>query len=133
MMIIISHELQGFLDWPRVPHPNVVLFDVRVGEWGEEAGAGGSRQEKPLRHPPPNSQAAFQDSFHIPTAVKNGNDLQGLCLGTIDNQVRVNRKESYILIRQVPAAVAGPRRLRQKRNPVTNDGLYVVGQRKVGF
>src|SRR5467141_5466854 len=55
------------------------------------------------------SYAAFEDPFHITASVKNGSDLQWFRPRPIDDQVRVDRKESHIFVGQVLPTVAGTR------------------------
>ena len=47
--------------------------------------------------------------------MKDGRDLQGLHLGPADDQIRIDGEEPHVGVGEILAAVAGARRLCQKR------------------
>lgn len=90
----------------------------------------------PMRLSPPNepridaplSQTILEDSFQIAATVKYRNDLQGLRLGPVDDEVGVSRKKLHIFIGKVPAPMSGTGGTSQKCDPVPNDGFHSVRQ-----
>jgi hypothetical protein len=64
------------------------------------------------------SQTIFEDLFHVTAAMQNGNYLQRLGIVPIYDQVRVDREELHLLVRQVPAPMAGTRTMRQESDSV---------------
>jgi hypothetical protein len=57
----------------------------------------------------PGLKTIFEDLFHVPTAVDNRDYLQRLRVGSIDDQVGIDRKEFQRLIRQILAPMTGTR------------------------
>ena len=55
---------------------------------------------------PADLQTLQQQPGHIPCAVQDGYNLQGLRAGAIHNQVGIDRKEPHIRARQVPPPVS---------------------------
>src|SRR6267142_162074 len=103
----------------------------------------------PMRHPkdPQNGQvldpswtlhshrsyAAFEDPFDITASVKNGSDLQWFRPRPIDDQVRVDRKESHIFVGQVPATVTGTRGSSKKSYFFADGGFNAVRNCEAGL
>jgi hypothetical protein len=66
------------------------------------------------------SQPILQDLFYVAAAMQNGNYLQRLGIGSIYDQVRVDRKELHSLVRQIFAPMPGAGIFCQKADPVPN-------------
>lgn len=64
--------------------------------------------------------------------MENGDNLQGLRLGSVDDQVRVDRIELHWLVRQIPAPMthAGPPR--KVNDLLANDGFNPIGHLETG-
>ena len=81
----------------------------------------------------PRSYGAFEDPFHITASVKNGSDLQWFRPRPIDDQVRVDRKESHIFVGQVLPTVAGIRGSSKKSYFFADGGFNAVGNCEAGL
>src|SRR5438105_8611201 len=81
----------------------------------------------------PRSYGAFEDPFHITASVKNGSDLQWFRPRPIDDQVRVDRKESHIFVGQVLPTVAGTRGSSKKSYFFADGGFNAVRNCEAGL
>ncbi len=71
-------------------------------------------------------KTAFENSLYVSMAVKDGDNLQRLCLWPVDDEVGIDRKELHRLVRQILAPVSRTRRSCQESNPVADDGFHAV-------
>jgi hypothetical protein len=81
----------------------------------------------------PRSYAAFEDPFHITASVKNGSDLQWFRPRPIDDQVRVDRKESHIFVGQILPTVTGTRGSSKKSYFFADGGFNAVRNCEAGL
>ena len=58
--------------------------------------------------------------------MKDGRDLQGLRLGPVDDQIRIDGEKSHVRVSEILAAVAGARRLCQKYEFFADGGFNAV-------
>src|SRR5664279_4502275 len=59
-------------------------------------------------------------------AVKNRDNLQGLGLWPVDDEVRIHREEPHWPVRQILAPVSSARRSCQENNSLADDGFNAV-------
>ena len=59
--------------------------------------------------------------------MENGDNLQGARLGSVNNQIRVDRKKLHRLIRQILAPMAAAGSSRKTNDLLTDDGFNPVG------
>jgi hypothetical protein len=71
-------------------------------------------------------QPVFEDLFHVATPVENGNYLQRIRAGPVDNQIRIDRKKPHLLTGQILARMSRAGISSQKNDLVQNHGLNVV-------
>ena len=109
-MILLKHRYTGKSAGRRLPHPCRAVCD-RVGF---------PDRRDPLRRP-------FRKNFlHLPSPMQDRNNRQRRCLGTIDDQMRIDGKESHGQIGEVLALVARARISRQEENPIPDHGLNSI-------
>lgn len=63
----------------------------------------------------------------IAVSVQDGNDLQGLRLGAVDNQIRIHREKPHAGSGEVAPPVSPARKIRQIDKLATDDGFHAVG------
>jgi uncharacterized protein (DUF1499 family) len=74
-----------------------------------------------------------ENLFHVSVTMKDGDNLQGLALRTVNDQIRIDREKSYRFVRQVLATVPTTRIAGQKIELLANDCFNPVRDLNVGL
>src|SRR5271169_4708187 len=72
-------------------------------------------------------KTAFENPFYVSMAVKDRDNLQGLCLWPVDDEIRIDREELHWLVRQTLVPVPGAWCPCQETDPVADDGFHAIG------
>ena len=74
-----------------------------------------------------------ENLFHVSVTMEYGDNLQGLSLRTINNQIRIDCEKSYRFVRQIIATVSTTRIASEKIDLLADDRFNSVRDLNVGF